>query len=80
MLFHSYSYYVLRNVSDNHVLIYASNKYFGLVDVSQSRLEGSTRLGRKVEASSVITLTIDEIPVSWPQYSVDMKCALCFIT
>jgi hypothetical protein len=44
------------------MLIYASNKYFGLVDVSQSRLEGSTRLGRKLEASSVVIPTIHGIP------------------
>jgi hypothetical protein len=43
------------------MLIYASDKYFGLVDVSQRRLEGSKRLGRYVEASSFVIPTIHGI-------------------
>lgn len=45
------------------MLIYASDKYFGLVDVSQRRLEGSTRLGRKAEASSVVIPTVHGISI-----------------
>lgn len=43
------------------MLIYARDKYFGLVDIRQRRLVGSKLLGRKVEASSFVIPTIHGI-------------------
>jgi hypothetical protein len=50
------SHFVSRNFSsDNHVLIYTTNRHFGLVDTNQVRLEGNTTGDRKGEVSAVIS-------------------------